>query len=138
MRTFTMLWLLCCGVGLWTSPGAAETNPQPLSLTEAITAAAKQNPQVVAARYAVEAAASQVITARSGLLPQLHLSESFNHTNSPLWAFGTKLNQGVIQSSDFNPDELNEPDSIQNFNTALSLSWRLFDGGQTRIGWNFT
>jgi TolC family type I secretion outer membrane protein len=106
-----------------------------LTLTEAITAAAKQNPQVVAARFAVDAAASQVTAARSGLLPQIHLSETFNHTNSPLWAFGTKLNQGVIQSSDFNPNALNAPDAIQNFNTALSMSWRLFDGGQTRIGW---
>jgi TolC family type I secretion outer membrane protein len=106
-----------------------------LTFAEAITVAAKDNPQVVAARFAVEAAASQVITARSGLLPQIYLSETFNHTNSPLWAFGTKLNQGVIQGADFDPDKLNGPDAVQNFNTALSLSWRLFDGGRTRIGW---
>ena len=136
MRIFKMLWPLCCGAVLWASTAAAtETIPQPLTFTEAIGAAVKHNPQVVAARFAVEAAASQVISARSGLLPQLHLSETFNHTNSPLWAFGTKLNQGVIQSPDFSPDALNEPDAIQNFNTALTLSWRLFDGGQTRIGW---
>lgn len=135
MRIITMLWVLCCGVGLWTSAAATETTPQPLTLTEAVTAAAKHNPQVVAARFAVEAAASQADTARSGLLPQIYLSETFNHTNSPLWAFGTKLNQGDIQSSDFIPDALNAPDAIQNFNTALSLSWRLFDGGQTRMGW---
>ncbi len=135
MRTFTMLWSLCCGIVLWASTATAETMPQSLTLTDAIIAAAKYNPQVVAARHVVEAATSQVTTARSGLLPQLQLSESFNHTNSPLWAFGTKLNQGTIQGSDFSPDELNDPDAIQNFNTALSLSWRLYDGGQTRIGW---
>lgn len=113
---------------------ATEVLPQPLTLSEAIAAAVKDNPQVVSARYEAESAAFKVVTARSGLLPQVHLSETFNNTNSPLWAFGTKLNQGVIESSDFNPDVLNEPDDINNFNTALSLSWNLYDGGQTHIG----
>ncbi|MGD9246503.1 MAG: TolC family protein [Desulfobacteraceae bacterium] len=137
MRIFKLLLPLCCGAVLWASASTAATEeiPQPLTFNEAMAAAVKHNPQVVAARFAVEAAASQVISARSGLLPQFYLSETFNYTNSPLWAFGTTLNQGVIQSSDFSPDALNDPDAVQNFNTALSMSWRLFDGGQTRTGW---
>jgi TolC family type I secretion outer membrane protein len=113
----------------------AEVQDQPLTLEEAIAAALKYNPQIVAARHEAAAADFQVTTARSGLLPQLYLTESFNRTNSPLWAFGTKLNQGVIEATDFNPGQLNEPDDINNFNTALSLTWNVFDGGQTWIGW---
>lgn len=136
MKAHRMFWTLICVVG-FTLPGLAwaDRGAPPLTLSEAIAAAVKQNPRMVGARHGLEAAAYQVTTARSGLLPQLHLSETFNRTNSPLWAFGTKLNQGEIQSSDFIPDELNDPDAVNNFNTALSLSWNLFDGGQTRIGW---
>jgi outer membrane protein len=135
MKVYSMLLLLLGVTVFWVpSAPAAETLPQPLTLSEAIRTALKDNPQVVAARYEAESAAFKVVTARSGLLPQVHLSETYNNTNSPLWAFGTKLNQGVIESSDFNPDVLNEPDAINNFNTALSLSWNLYDGGQTHIG----
>ena len=48
---------------------------------------------------------------------------------------GTRLNQGVIEANDFNPNQLNEPDATSNFNTALSLTWNIYDDGQTWIGW---
>jgi len=136
MKVHHLLWAFICMMS-FAMPLAvgAEAPSQPLTLEEAIAAALKHNPQVVANRHGVEAAGYQVTNARSGLLPQLYLSESFNRTNSPLWAFGTKLNQGVIEATDFNPDQLNEPDAISNFNTALSLTWNIFDGGQTWIGW---
>lgn len=106
-----------------------------LTLAEAIAAALKHNPEIEMARHELEAADSGVAQARSGLLPQVNVAETYNHTNSPLWAFGTKLNQGAIEASDFNPDRLNDPDAIGNFNTALTLSWNLFDGGRTWAGW---
>lgn len=136
MKAHRMFWTFICIVG-FTLPGMARADrgARPLTLSEAIAAAVKRNPRMVGARYGLEAAVHQVTAARSGLLPQIHLSEAFNRTDSPLWAFGAKLNQGVIQASDFIPEELNDPDAINNFNTALSLSWNLFDGGQTRIGW---
>ena len=136
MKVHHLLWAFFCVMSLAMPLAAiAEAPSQSLTLEEAIAAALKHNPQVVAARHEVAAAGFQVTTARSGLLPQLYFSESFNRTNSPLWAFGTKLNQGVIEASDFDPDQLNEPDTISNFNTALSLTWNVFDGGQTWIGW---
>ena len=136
MKVHHFLWALIYVMSFAIPLAArAEAPAQPLTLEETIAAALKHNPLVVAARHEVAAAGFQVTTARSGLLPQLYLSESFNHTNSPLWAFGTKLNQGVIEATDFDPNQLNEPDDINNFNTALSLTWNIFDGGQTWIGW---
>ncbi|MDX2448232.1 MAG: TolC family protein [Desulfobacterales bacterium] len=136
MKVYHLLWAFICVISFAIPLAAiAEAPSQSLTLEEAIAAALKHNPQVVAARHEVAAAGFQVTTARSGLLPQLYFSESFNRTNSPLWAFGTNLNQGVIEASDFDPDQLNEPDAISNFNTALSLTWNVFDGGQTWIGW---
>ncbi|NNL74950.1 MAG: TolC family protein, partial [Desulfobacterales bacterium] len=134
MKLHHLKWALILVMTL-AMPCSDRAEAQPLTLEEAISAALEHNPQVVATRHEVEAANFQVINARSGLLPQIYLSESFNHTNSPLWAFGTKLNQGVIQATDFNPNRLNEPDAISNFNTALSLTWNIYDGGQTWIGW---
>ena len=136
MKVYHLLRAFICVISFAIPLAAiAEAPSQSLTLEEAIAAALKHNPQAVAARHEVAAAGFQVTTARSGLLPQLYFSESFNRTNSPLWAFGTKLNQGVIEASDFDPDQLNEPDAISNFNTALSLTWNVFDGGQTWIGW---
>ena len=136
MKVHGLLRLFFCVLILGGSVGAAaQGSAQPLSMEQAIATALKNNPQVVAARHEAAAAESHVISARSGLLPQIALSERFSHTNSPLWAFGTKLNQGVIQASDFNPASLNDPDTIDNFNSALSFDWRIFDGGRTWIGW---
>lgn len=127
------LLILAGFIGVWTagSVRAQET----LSLSQAIEAALRNNPEIAAARHEVEAVASQTIQARAGLLPQIYVSETYNRTNSPLWAFGTKLNQEVITAADFDPEKLNDPEAIDNFNTALSLSWNLFDGGRTWIGW---
>lgn len=123
-------------MGFWFAPAAVSAEgTEALTLAEAITAALKHNPEIEVARHQLEAADSGVSQARSGLLPQVNVAETYNHTNSPLWAFGTKLNQGAIEASDFNPDRLNDPDAIGNFNTALSLSWNLFDGGRTWVGW---
>jgi outer membrane protein len=137
MRVFA-LSLVCLLTVMTAGPltaQAADTG-QSLTLGEAVEAALMHNPQVTAARHEEDAATQKSIAARSGLLPQVYASETYNHTNSPLWAFGTKLNQGVIQSSDFNPDALNDPDPVDNFATALSLSWNLYDGGRTWKGWD--
>lgn len=131
----TLFFIIAVGAIFPAGSPAADLE-QPLTLSEAISAALDHNPRVAAARHEEDAAAYQATAARSGLLPQIYASQTFNNTNSPLWAFGTKLNQGTIQSSDFNPDRLNDPEAINNFTTALSLSWNLFDGGRTRMGWD--
>jgi len=105
-----------------------------ISLKEAIQTAAEENPEVKAARFQVEASGFDLTGAKSALLPRVDLSETFSRTNNPMWAFGTKLNQGVITQPDFNPADLNDPDAVNNFTTSLSLSWSVYDGGQTDLG----
>jgi TolC family type I secretion outer membrane protein len=126
--------LICLIFPMGWGGSMAYADPSTLALPDAIATALKQNPRVIAARYEVDAASARVTQARSGFLPRVDVSEAYSRTNSPLWAFGTKLNQSVITTQDFNPDLLNRPDAIDNFKTALSLSWNLFDGGQTWIG----
>ena len=84
MKVHHLKWTLIF-VMTFAMPLSVRAEAQSLTLEEAISAALKHNPQVVASRHEVEAANFQVTNARSDLLPQLYLSESFNHTNSPLW-----------------------------------------------------
>ena len=109
---------------------AAET----LTLEEAIRIAIMQHPDIRAAGYRLETEEAGITVARSGFFPQVHLSERFNRTSNPMWAFGTRLNQQSIRQEDFDPNRLNDPDPINNFNTALALSWEVFNGGRTSNG----
>lgn len=122
--------LLMAGTAAAQSTGAGTA----LTLQEAIGKALTQNPEILSARAQVESSEHMVTAARSPLLPQVNLSERFQNTNNPMWAFGTKLNQGNIGPADFNPDQLNEPDAINNFNTALTLGWSVYDGGRSLAG----
>ena len=105
----------------------------PLSIDQAIDNALKNNPMITIAVAQVAAAKNRIGQARSGLLPQVDWNGSFYRTTNPMWAFGTKLNQGAIEPSDFAPDQLNNPDPINNFGTDLSLGWTVYNGGQIRI-----
>jgi len=89
--------------------------PPALTLNEAIQIAVKQNPEVNAVNFQLNSVKSKVFQARSGFFPQIYFNEAFNHTSNPMWVFGTKLNQGTIRKTDFDPAVLNDPDSIDNF-----------------------
>ncbi len=108
-------------------------NLSPLSVNQAIDNALENNPMIEIATAQVAAAKNRIGQARSGLLPQVDLNGTFNRTTNPMWAFGTQLNQGTIEQSDFAPDQLNNPDPINNFGADLSLGWTLYNGGQIRI-----
>ena len=107
-----------------------------LTISDAMQLADKQNPRIKAALSQVSAAEHRITQAKSGFLPQVFFTETYNHTNNPMWAFGNRLNQEIITQTDFDPARLNHPDPINNFNSALSVEWSVFQGGQTRIGVN--
>jgi len=109
--------------------------PEPLSMGEAIQIAVEQNPEIKAARFQMDAVKSNSLKSQSGFYPQLNFSQSFNRTTNPMWAFGTKLNQSVITQADFNPVSLNDPDAINNFASTFALSWSIYEGGRTKLGW---
>ncbi len=106
----------------------------PLTLQEAINTGVVKNPKITAVRSRVDASEARVSQARSGFFPRVDISESFNRTNNPMWAFGTKLNQEVISLADFDPARLNDPETINNFVTTLSVTLPVYDRGQIRSG----
>lgn len=58
---------------------------------------------------------------RAVFLPNVSVSYTGMTTNSPLMAFGFKLNQEIVTQADFNPTLLNDPDNIENFNAKLEV-----------------
>jgi len=125
-------WLLC--------PSALTMAGQPaeiaeLSLSQAIKTAVDKNPNLEAVHFQVKASEQRITQARSTFLPQIQFVEHYSRTTNPMWAFGTKLNQEVISQTDFDPNRLNDPDPIDNFASTLSVSWPLYDSGQTWYGW---
>ena len=105
-----------------------------LNLSSAVDAALSNNPQLQAARYGVLSSREKTLQARSGAIPQVQVSEQFSHTTNPMWAFGTRLNQQSITATDFDPDRLNDPGSITNYASVLSVTWPVYDSGQTWYG----
>jgi len=114
--------------------GEADLTCAALSLQDAIDRALEKNPGLAAARHRVSASAERIVQARSGFYPQVYVTEAWQQTTNPMWAFGLKLNQGIITQQDFDPALLNDPSAIDNFNTLLWMNWPLFDSGQTWFG----
>ncbi|MDQ1331842.1 MAG: hypothetical protein QG578_2112 [Thermodesulfobacteriota bacterium] len=114
-------------------PSEKEESQDLLSLSDAIKKALESNPRAKAASFQTDESDARITQARSGLLPQIYLNETYGRTTNPMWAFGTKLNQEKIAQSDFDPARLNDPDVMNNFITSVTLDWTLFDGGQTWI-----
>ncbi len=60
-------------------------------------------------------------------LPNITASHTGISTTNPLMAFGSKLNQEILTSNDFNPALLNDPEATQNFATKLEVQQPLIN-----------
>lgn len=105
-----------------------------LTLAQAIETALARNPHLQAAGFGVASAHEKTLQAGSGALPQVYLNGGYSRTTTPMWAFGTRLNQEAITSQDFDPSRLNNPAGIGNSNTSLSVVWPVYDQGRTWYG----
>jgi outer membrane protein TolC len=78
------------------------------------------------------ASAARIDEARAGRLPKLNYSESFVRSDNPVFVFSSLLTQHQFGVENFNIGSLNRPDSINNFQSVLSVDQTLYDGGQIR------
>jgi outer membrane protein len=106
----------------------------PLTLEQAVETAIKNNPGLKAADAQVEAADAGVLKSASGFLPKVTMSETWSKTDNPLMVLGTKLNQEIVSPADFNPAVINNPEPISNYNTRLSATQPVFNGGKEYLG----
>jgi outer membrane protein len=105
-----------------------------LTLDQAIDMALRNNPGLTAADAQIEVADAGVLRSASGFLPRVTVSETWSRTDSPLMAFGTKLNQEIVTSADFDPAIMNHPDPVSNYNTRLAVVQPVWNGGKEYVG----
>jgi outer membrane protein TolC len=60
-------------------------------------------------------------------LPNISISHTAFSTNNPVFAFGSKLNQGVFSEADFDVNKLNDPESIENVATTIQFEQPLIN-----------
>ena len=75
---------------------------------------------------------TRIDEARAGRLPKLNYSESFARSDNPVFVFSSLLTQHQFGAENFNIGPLNRPDSLNNFQSQLTVDQTLYDAGQTR------
>ncbi len=98
---------------------AQEVEEKELSLSEAIEKTVANNRQLKSAQLDYQSAESDVDQIKSYRLPQIDASVTGSVTNLPLNSFGSALNHGAIEQSDFIPASLNDPAAITNLQSKV-------------------
>ncbi len=125
--------LLCvCLLCSWMISALPAAGQAPLTLQDAARTALESHPVIEAATAGEREAEAGIGIARSGRLPKLSWAESFTRSDNPVFAFGTLLNQRRFSEEDFGIAGLNNPDSIQNFQSLLKVEQILFDARRTK------
>lgn len=121
-----VVWLLASMM-----PGSAQASDRELNLARAVEIALAESPLIRASGHEVAQAAAGIDRSRAAFLPRLDLGESFAHSDNPVFAFSSKLNQGRFTAADFAVDRLNDPGWQTNFRTSVAVSQPLFAGGRS-------
>lgn len=94
---------------------------QPVSLDTVLNRVMENNRQLKISQQEFLQARADYRQTNAIFLPNISISYTGMTTNSPLMAFGSKLNQERITQSDFDPALLNDPDRIDNFATKIEV-----------------
>src|SRR5215470_4668443 len=116
MKTISLFIVSLIGFASW-----SQDSVKHLSLQEAITASISNNNAIGMSVLDVQIAREKSRQADATRLPQANFSYAGLTTSNPLNAFGFKLQQGSIASSDFNPKLLNNPPSTPDFSAKFEL-----------------
>jgi outer membrane protein TolC len=108
-------------------PAFSDGQLRSLSLSEALSLAEQNNLNTKSAAARMEAAKAQYRMSNSVFLPGLSVSHTGVSTNDPLSSFGFKLKQEIVTQADFDPDFLNDPGNMANFQTKIELQQPLLN-----------
>lgn len=123
-------WVLASCALAAAAPAAAAS----LTIDDAIRSAWARHPGLRAAREQSRATRAEAEGAGHGWLPTLALEAKAVRTDEPLMVFGIKLDQGVVQQSDFDPARLNHPDAQTALGAGVSLTQPIYAGGRISAG----
>ncbi len=97
-----------------------------LSFAAAVKIALEDNSEIRAVKNSVAARKEDIGVAGSRLLPSISFEERYMRTTNPTYAFMAKLNQKRFTGQDFAVDSLNNPDAINDFQTAFTIEQPVF------------
>ena len=122
MKVYKAL-IACCVAGALGLPlqATASGKTMKLSLSDALTMARENNYTIKAARSRVDQAEARIVQSRQSYLPKVTFSETLMATNDPGAALVLKLQQNIVQQSDFMPEKLNNADVLNDFNTSVQV-----------------
>lgn len=105
-----------------------------VSAADLVEKVKSQNLHVLKSQFEAQASQADFNQSKAVFLPSVQMSYTGMATTNPLMAFGSKLNQQILTSADFNPVLLNNPDRIQNFATRFEVMQPIInlDGFQER------
>jgi len=108
---------------------ATPTRSTPISIKAAVMMAVESNRSLrIAERWRDEVRAT-ADAATGELLPRIDTSYAVSRTNSPINVFGDKLLQKRFTSADFAVSNLNNPQTINNYHTDISITIPVYQGG---------
>ncbi len=133
----TIVWILLAMITsvITSVPAALAEGPASLTLGDAVNTALRHNRPLLSEGEKLKAAEAGIGEARAAFLPKADVSETFVRSDNPVTVFGSKLNQGDFQASDFAIDKLNSPSPINDFNFRVQVIQPLFNGGKEILGY---
>lgn len=127
LHSLRMLWIgvVLLAVFPGSTLGQQSGAVRSISLDEAIAEALEGNAGLAISRAETDVASAGAKQASSFLWPRIDVASGWTRSNDPVFAFGTKLRQGIFVESDLALDALNNPDPISDWETSASLQWKL-------------
>ena len=99
----------------------------PISKAEVLEKVSQQNNKLKIGEQDVYSAKGDFNQTNAVFLPNVSTSYTGMATNSPLMAFGFKLNQAIVNQSDFDPNNLNNPSKTNMFTTSFEVQQPLIN-----------
>ncbi|WP_336070357.1 TolC family protein [Mesoflavibacter sp. CH_XMU1404-2] len=113
-------------VFIWSASTQAQ-ELKPISKSEVLTQVSENNTSIKISEEEFNQAKADYRQTNAIFLPNITASHTGISTTNPLMAFGSKLNQEILTSNDFNPALLNDPETTQNFATKLEVQQPLIN-----------
>ena len=113
-------------VFIWSASTQAQ-EVKPISKSEVLTQVSEKNTSIKISEEEFNQAKADYRQTNAIFLPNITASHTGISTTNPLMTFGSKLNQEILTSNDFNPALLNDPETTQNFATKLEVQQPLIN-----------
>jgi outer membrane protein TolC len=120
-----LLTLAALAASLFTSTSAAAQTL--VTLTEAVAAALDRNPALRAMAAGVDEAEARADAARAAWFPEVSVSESWQRSNQPVFAFSALLAARAFTEADFATSRLNSPEAVSAMSGRVLVRQVLFD-----------